>query len=576
MSTMLLGEITNQKQQRPFLTPDFRVEYLGLPSDFILDGVIPFKYYLSEDHGIGTLDLDRVPAAVLRRAAKHRECAKIIKIDSLNLTNNEIKQFPKVFRDHPTITELDLSDNLLKKLSNLPPNVKNLTLNGNHVNDIRDIHHLQRLETISMETCNLTLVPNPEVFTQLLYLTKISLAGNVLTTIPDELAYCRKLTDLNLSENQFTAIPEDNALYQLRVLEDLNLSGNELKRFVCPNTVKNIILHSNRLEQFILTDQLQQVQIADNCLKSLNCKNKPNLKWLDFSLNELEEMPKYLYHTSITQLYARGNRITELPRTISRMRDTLEVLDVSANDIQNVHENVAALHKLAQLNVENNGRLQLGIVHYRYLTNLSNLSLENTTMTEQTLTDLLSFGSQSLESLNLRNTSLERLPSLPVWRNVCNLTHLTLSENKLQQVPTVLFESLPKMESLLLDSNSLSDMRCLKGMHKLGKLKILDLSNNQIERLEQILLELRHSQGLEHLDLRDNPVKGAFESRDITLLSELQYQIFAVRKIFKFFKNKKMLRKFRRTVMLAREASANEKKGKKKGGRGKSAKKGKK
>ena len=82
---MLLGEITSQRQQRPFFTPDFRVEYLGLPRDFILDGVIPFKYYLDDDHEIETLNLDRVPGAVLRRAAKHVECAKIIRIHSLRV-----------------------------------------------------------------------------------------------------------------------------------------------------------------------------------------------------------------------------------------------------------------------------------------------------------------------------------------------------------------------------------------------------------------------------------------------------------------------------------------------------------
>ena len=50
-------------------------------------------------------------------------------------------------------------------------------------------------------------------------------------------------------------------------------------------------------------------------------------------------------------------------------------------------------------------------------------------------------------------------------------------------------------------------------------------------------------------------------------------KVVAVRKISKFFKGKKMIRKFRRTVQLAREQSANQSKGKK-GAKGKGSKKG--
>lgn len=59
----------------------------------------------------------------------------------------------------------------------------------------------------------------------------------------------------------------------------------------------------------------------------------------------------------------------------------------------------------------------------------------------------------------------------------------------------------------------------------------------------------------------------------INIMVELQRQIVAVRKISKFVKGKKMIRKFRKTVQLAREASANQSKKGKKGKKSGSKKK---
>ena len=93
---------------------------------------------------------------------------------------------------------------------------------------------------------------------------------------------------------------------------------------------------------------------------------------------------------------------------------------------------------------------------------------------------------------------------------------------------------------------------------------------------EKILLELRSLKKFSVLEFQDNPIEGTFHCRDSGMILELQRQIVAVRKISKFFKSKKIIKKFRKTVQLAREKSASEgKKGKKssKGSKGSKKKK---
>jgi len=534
---MLLSSITNNRENftekqafshscYPVL--DFKQEFLGIPSDFNPDGVIPFKYYLSKNHKIENLSLMKIHAQVLKRQAECQQnidAIKLVPIIELTLDSNELDHFPKIFQNHPTITSLRLANNDIKKLENLPSNLRSLEISGNQCTEfsLLEIHQLLKLKHLALEACGFLTIPDPQIFTQLSYLTSLIL----LTEIPSELAFCRKLGSLSLSENQISKIPE-NALSVFPLLEDLNLSGNELTNFKCPESVKNLLIHSNCLENFEITDTLEQLQISDNKLRTLDCSKKQNLIWIDFSMNKLKKMPKNVHQTSLKYLHARDNQIKNLPRSISRLRNSLQVLDLSDNFLEtDLHENLAALENLQILKFSGNPVFRLKKVHSRFLmSKVSELILDRTDVGVQGLVDVLSFSGENLKILSVKNCELEELPNSPVWGNAYGLKNVIFEGNYLKNVPEIVFQALTNLEILALNGNSLEGKNPIIGIKHCSKIVKINLSENKINRLETILLELRGLKSLVILDFEENPIEGVFLGRDIGLLVELQRQVF--------------------------------------------------
>ena len=162
---------------------------LGIPTDFNPDGVIPFKYYLPKNHRIENLNLTKIHANVLKLQAQSQQnidSIKLVPIIGLTLDSNELNHFPKIFQNHPSIKSLRLANNNIENLDGLPSNLEILEISGNQCVEfsLLEIHGLLRLESLELEACGFLRVPDPQIFTQLSYLTNLSLAGNFLTEIP--------------------------------------------------------------------------------------------------------------------------------------------------------------------------------------------------------------------------------------------------------------------------------------------------------------------------------------------------------------------------------------------------------
>ena len=526
--------------------------------------------------------ISKVHENVFKNQAKSEQninSIKLIKIDQLTLDSNNLTEFPEIFKNHPEIKHLTIANNSLPNFNNLPPTLEVLEVSGNQNNnqnlDITDLHKLIHLKHLELETCGFVEIPNPTIFTQFNYLTSLSLAGNLLTEIPTELKFCRKLYELDLSENHITDIGKD--LSEFPALENLNISGNGLKEFICPSGIRNLLIHENNLEKFEIPAGLEQLQISNNDLKELDCTGKCNLIWIDFSKNMLRKLPKNIHQTVVKYCYGKDNQITNLPRTISRMRDVLEVLDLSDNDLdENLHENLAGLENLRILNLANNPKLVLKKVHCKFLMRtVSELNLSGSSTNYQGLVNILSFSTRNLERLSLRNCGLQEVPNSTIWENCSELKSVDFGDNSIHKIPDVVFQGLKKLETLILDKNEIDDNGLL-GVKQCENLEELVVFGNNVKRVEKILLELRSLKKFSVLEFQDNPIEGTFHCRDSGMILELQRQIVAVRKISKFFKSKKIIKKFRKTVQLAREKSASEgKKGKKssKGSKGSKKKK---
>ncbi|XP_067422270.1 toll-like receptor 8 [Emydura macquarii macquarii] len=194
----------------------------------------------------------------------------------------------------------------------------------------------------------------------------------------------------------------------------------------------------------------------------------PNLKYLDLSFNKLDLAYQYAFY--------------ELPR--------LEVLDLSYN----VHYFIVSgiTHKLGF--TEN-------LPHLKVL----NLSYNGIfTLTEPHLT------SSSLKELVFKGNRLDILWKkgdnryINIFKNLCNLTHLDLSHNRLHEIPNEAFLGLPRsLTELHINNNELKyfDWTALQ---QFQNLTLLDLSSNALSFVTDNLANCTAS--LQRLVLRQNKI----------------------------------------------------------------------
>ena len=148
----------------------------------------------------------------------------------------------------------------------------------------------------------------PRVWSLTTSLLHLDISFNQLQTLPDEISYLRLLQELNCSRNKLYTLPSSIAsLTQLRVLK---ANGN------CIVTLPKEIRLCASLECLILSE------------------------------NELTAIPPEIAECScLRTLLLQNNHLPRLPVTLAALRDRIEKLDVSNNDIQLTSTLPAKIHR---------------------------------------------------------------------------------------------------------------------------------------------------------------------------------------------------------------------------------------
>jgi len=184
----------------------------------------------------------------------------------LNCNDNYLLWLPEPLP--PTLEELYVSGNQLRRLPTLPKTLKILFCASNFIDELPDLP--DELEVIC---CN----------------------GNVLTRLP-ELPV--SLKQLDCDENQLEDLPE---LYHLKSLKQLS----------CPN---NALTYLPKLPP-----ALEQIYCRANLIYLIP-KLPPNLQILDINSNQLLKLPSPLPDT-LQILNIQHNLLKELPRLPSRLTE---------------------------------------------------------------------------------------------------------------------------------------------------------------------------------------------------------------------------------------------------------------
>ena len=198
------------------------------------------------------------------------------------------------------LEELDLSSNDREKLTEVPPEVFDLT----HLKVLK--LKFNRISRISESLGKLT------------NLTILDLYENKLTELPKSLGKLTNLKLLFLSKNKLTELPE--SLGKLTNLSLLNSSENKLKKL--PQSIGNL-------------DKLTILKLWNNQLKTLpeSLGNLNNLKVLNLWRNKLTTLPESLGKlTSLDELYLDNNQLTSLPESLGNLTN-LTHLNISVNPL---------------------------------------------------------------------------------------------------------------------------------------------------------------------------------------------------------------------------------------------------
>ncbi|EDO37102.1 predicted protein [Nematostella vectensis] len=253
------------------------------------------------------------------------------KLEHMNLSHNEFETFPYCLVKCKRLKSLDLSYN---KLTNSPPP---LSISASIL-----------LEDLSL--AHNVLDSFPEWLGEFLPgLTKLSVAGNNIKSLPSTALAVRRLKDLDISHNHIESIPEE-FLKELFILNTLNVSHNSLESL--PESVAPF---------------LQNLKILKMSYNNLAGKSRfhiprfilmlPNLKELDLSNNKLTHVPPPEAWTTrqLKELILAHNKIKSISLENSTGKwSNLERLVLSHNNLKCVPRGIGDLTSLTSLDLSYN------------------------------------------------------------------------------------------------------------------------------------------------------------------------------------------------------------------------------
>ena len=263
----------------------------------------------------------------------------------------------------------------------------------------------------------------------------ISIASDVLTTLPPEIGMLKDLEILYLSENKIQSLPPEIGL--LTNLKILYLSSNELTNLPTElgklKKLKELYISKNLLRTLPAEignlASLEKLYLDNNQLANLPSEigNLKNLRALilgssqSFPRNQISQLPDSLFSLiNLEELSLQHCWFNnDVPKGISKLQN-LRILDLSENRLTRLSEEVFDLVNLIKLELGNREVFVKG---------RKKLSGDNRIVKIPSSVENL----KNLRFLSLSKNNLASLPS--EIGNLSNLIYLDISENRLISLP---------------------------------------------------------------------------------------------------------------------------------------------
>lgn len=323
---------------------------------------------------------------------------------------------PEIFQNAKELSMLDLSRN---RIEHLVARTFSLAPNLKHL-----VLTMNRIRTIDVNT-----------FSELMNLTVLKLNENQLTLMPANVfAPLRQLKTIRLNHNSIKTIPMELFAENVQ-LENIYLNDNAIELMAGEQTFR----HLNAVREF---------DLHNNPILNLECC-VINAESID--IRHTNARGCYIGRRT-KRILANDNRISIIDiENSSSTTIQLQHIDLANNKLTHM-TNLTHFHELTYLDLSNNNQIaDIG------LNSFANM--------------------KQLEFLNLRNCGMRRI-YFGSFSHKSHLKRLDISYNQLNRIDIRMFVSMPKLRSLYLDGNNLSDI----DMTEIGKvfpsLTKIGISNN--------------------------------------------------------------------------------------------------
>ncbi|KAJ6526967.1 adenylate cyclase [Mycena vulgaris] len=465
----------------------------------------------------------------------------------LRLSHMAMKKVPHSLRHSTTLTRLDLSCNRIVTLDEAYlddiPGLTTLHVQNNRLEKLPwSFPRLRRLITLNIS--NNKFRTFPAGVSELGNLRDLDISFNSISELPEEIGHLKNLERLVIVGNQVSRLPDEFS--NLGRLGELDCRRNQISDLtvVCMlPKIETLSADHNALHDLALSlgPCLTTLDASHNEITQLSIIRGPigrpfALTSLDISNAKLSLLDDYTLSqlTSLRRLKLDNNSFRSIPDSLGDLK-WLETLSCADNSLDKLPQSIGKLQKLETLDVHNNSLTELPISLWN-CASLSRLNLtsnllvlwhdpppsvpddDSTSFSDNTISTGPVFPNNrkpsassmldipplahSLEMLYLGENSFtdEVLHPLMILKE---LRVLNLSFNVIQDMPSIFFRHLTKLEEVYLSGNGLTNFPS-EDLPKLTRLHTLFLNGNRLQTLPQ---ELGKVKSLTILDVGSNRLK---------------------------------------------------------------------
>lgn len=457
----------------------------------------------------------------------------------LTLKNNRLSDIPtKAMRYLVRLRSLDLSGNEISILTRdsfrgLQDSLEHLNLADNAIRllPLDTFHGLPKLISIDLSSNNLHVI-EPDVFReQMDRLERVNFADNLLSEIPYvPLSLLKRLKYVDLSSNQ---------------IDDFDITS--AADYVSPSNVKLSLdeLHLEHNEISLLkTGSFQYIATANKTFLDFNpihivgdgAFKAARIRELYMRYCKLDYIETAAFdglESSLQILDMSGNNITTLPEKVLRL-DFLSMLNIKDNLIRTVLSHSATTTSdIQRLEVSGDGNEAYNLQELRRFNKLRSLSVGKLTQKSLSPDDFYGYGAQ-LENLRIYRGNLKSIKA-HAFIHVRGIKRLDLSENMIDSIEKGAFHDIGLSLISLKISHGLSSSMSQfpENLRELEALRKLDFSNNRLRTLND--LSFYFLKNLEIVNLNDNQIevmpKGTFQSDVHRKLEEVSMEFNSLKNI---------------------------------------------